>query len=132
MAPIGPVGVYATASATSGSRSQRETEAVGWRGWPLAADGAGSASVGDGALGLLGGDNRDREAERLHTMGEIAPEPARDARRKGGDNDFVEPASLDRLLHGDEGIAVADDPFDVATSGLVEQRDGQLECGRGH
>jgi hypothetical protein len=48
---------------------QRETEAVGRRGWPPAADGAGSASVGDGALGLLGADNRDREAERLDAMG---------------------------------------------------------------
>jgi hypothetical protein len=100
-------------------------------GWTPATDGAGSASVGDGALGLLGGDNRDREAERLNPVREIAAEPARDARRKRGDDDLVELASLDRLLHGDEGIAVADDPFDVATRSLAEQWDGQLKRRRG-
>ena len=94
--------------------------------WTPAADGAGSTSVGDGALGLLGGDNRDGEAERLHAVGEIAAEPARDARRKGGDDDLVEPALLDLLLHGDERIAVPDDPFHVATSGLAEQRDASV------
>ena len=80
----------------------------------------GSASVRKGALGLLGGNHRDRQAERLYAMWEVAAEPVRDARRQGGDDDLVEPASLDRLLHGDEWITVAHDPFDVPARGLVE------------
>ena len=79
----------------------------------LAADGSGLASVGDGALGLLGGDDRDRQAERLDAVGEVAAEPVRHARRKRGDDDLVEPACFDRLLHGGEGIAVADGEFRV-------------------
>ena len=90
----------------------------------------GSASVREGALGLLGGNHRDRQAERLHAMGEVAAEPVRDARRRRGDDDLVEPASLERLLHGGEGITVADDPFDVTARGLVEKRDGEFERGR--
>jgi hypothetical protein len=133
-APIrGAEAVFANAPKPSkppGFRSQRRRKRFAGH-VDVAADGVGSARVGEGAVGLLGGDNRDGEAERLHPVGEIAAEPARDPRRKGGDDDLVEPASLDRLLHGDEGIGVPDDPFDVATSGLGQQRDGQLECGRG-
>jgi hypothetical protein len=54
-------------------------------------------------------------------MGEVAAEPVRDARRQCGDDDLVEPASLKRLLHGGEGIIVADDPFDVTARGPQKQ-----------
>ena len=91
----------------------------------------GSASVGEGALGLLGGNHRDGQAERFHAMGEVAAQPVRDARRQCGDDDLVEPASLERLLHGGEGVIVADHPFDVTARGLVEKRNGEFERGRG-
>jgi hypothetical protein len=57
--------------------------------------------------------------------------PARDARRKRGDDDLVERTVFDVLLHRGERIAITDGPLDVGTGGLVEQRQGELERGRG-
>ena len=82
-------------------------------------------------VGLLGSHDRDRQAERLDAMGEVAAEPVRDAGRKRGDDDLVESTAVDRLLHGDGRIAVADCSVDVRTCGLVEQRKGELEHRRG-
>ena len=53
--------------------------------------------------------------------------PARDARRKRGDDDLVERTAFDLLLHRGERIAITVDPLDVGTGGLVEQRQGELE-----
>src|SRR5918995_119972 len=63
-------------------------------------------------------------------MGKVAAEPVRDARRKRGDDDLVEPTALDRLLHRGERIAVPDGSLDVPTRALIEQRQGELERGR--
>jgi hypothetical protein len=63
-------------------------------------------------------------------MRQVQAKPARDARRKRGNDDLVELAAFDRLLHGRERIAVADDSLDVPTRGLVEQRQCELERGR--
>jgi hypothetical protein len=52
-------------------------------------------------------------------MGEVAAQPVRYARRERGDDDFVEPAALDLLLHRGERIAVADGSLDVPVRGLV-------------
>ena len=57
--------------------------------------------------------------------------PARDARRKRGDDDLVERTAFDLLLHRGERIAITDGPRKVGTGGLVEQRQGELERGRG-
>jgi len=46
--------------------------------------------------------------------------PALDVRRKRGDDDLVDPAALDLLLHRGVRIAVADASVDVPTSGLVQ------------
>jgi len=70
--------------------------------------------------GLLAGYDRDRQAERLDAMWHVDVTPALDARRKRGDDDLVDPAALDLLLHRGVRIAVADASVDVPTSGLVQ------------
>ena len=57
--------------------------------------------------------------------------PARDARRKRGDDDLVERTAFDLLLHRGARIALTDGSLDVGTGGLVEQRQRELERGRG-
>ena len=78
--------------------------------------------AGAGASGLLGGTTvtgkpRPRRGGRSRRS-------QCETRRERGDDDFVEPASLDRLLHRGEGVAVADGSFDLSPRSLVEQRHG--------
>jgi len=81
--------------------------------------------IAAGPPGVMG------QAECLDAMGEVSVEPMRDTRRQRGDDDLVEPAALEHLLRRDEGIVVADQSLDVLTRGLVEQRQSELERGRG-
>ena len=55
------------------------------------------------------GDHRDRDQDRIaQPAGHVRPEPARDARRQGRQDDLVDLPTAHRVLDGEDRITIAD------------------------